>query len=193
MAPITNTRVVRVQHVAQDESFSAANVKTETVQLDTKLNDGEVLIRNLYLALDPYIRYSFQSQGARSTLDQVVSGVGIGEVIDSKSNAFPIKSIVLGIGLGWEQYTRLTNTQQLWVIPDAHNPKVPLTEYANALGINGLTAYAAVETLVQFKKDQVVYVSSAAGPVGSFFAILAKRQGAFVIGSAGSDEKVDYL
>ncbi|KAF9343983.1 hypothetical protein BGX26_004950 [Mortierella sp. AD094] len=195
MAPITNTRIVRAQYTSLGERFTTANVKTETIQLDTQLNDGEVLIRNLYIAIDPFIRFSFLNHGGESTLDKTVTGFGVGEVIDSKASAFPVKSLILGHSIGWEQYTRLSNpnTQTLWVIPDAHNPKVPLTEYTNALGLNGLTAYAAVETLVKFNKDQVVYVSSAAGPVGAFFAILAKRQGAFVIGSAGSDDKVEYF
>ncbi|KAF9345065.1 hypothetical protein BGX26_003582 [Mortierella sp. AD094] len=194
MAPISNTRVVRAQYVAQGEKFTAANAKTETIQLDTQLNDGDVLIRNIYLGLDPYTRYFFQNQGSASgNLEETVTGLGIGEVVESKASAFPVNSLVLGFGIGWEQYTRLSNPQALWVIPDGHNSKVPLTEYSSALGINGLTAYAALETLVKFKKDQVVYISSAAGPVGGFLSILAKRQGAFVIGSAGSDDKVEYL
>ncbi|KAF9422661.1 hypothetical protein BGZ76_003747, partial [Entomortierella beljakovae] len=189
----TNTRIVRAKFIAPGETLSTANFKTETVKVDTNLNEGEILIRNIYLALDPYTRFSFQEGGPSSKLNETVSGLGVGEVVQSKNNSYPVKSIVLGLGIGWEQYTLLKNPQGLWVIPDAHNPKVPLAEYVNALGINGLTAWAAAETLVKFKKDQVIYVSSAAGPVGSFFSILAKRQGAFVIGSAGSDEKVSYL
>ncbi|KAF9345064.1 hypothetical protein BGX26_003581 [Mortierella sp. AD094] len=193
MAPNSNTRIVRAQYVAQGEKFTAANVKTETIQLDTQLNDGDVLIRNLYVGLDIYTRHSLQEGGMNANLEETVTSLGIGEVIESKASAFPVKSLVLGFGIGWEQYTRLSNPRALWIIPDAYNSKVPLAEYANTLGINGFTAYAAVETLVKFKKDQVVYISSAAGPVGGFLSILAKRQGAFVIGSAGSDEKVEYL
>ncbi|KAF8936628.1 NADP-dependent oxidoreductase [Dissophora ornata] len=196
MAPITNTRVTRAKLISKEESFTSSNFKIETVELDVQLKDGEVLVRNLYLPLDPYTRYSFDDQdpAAIATIGQTINAFGISEVIESKNPAFPVKSIVLGFSVGWEQYTVLTKPQQqALVIPDAHNPKIPLTEYANVLGVNGLTSYAAVETLVQFKKDQPVYISSAAGPVGSFFGILAKRKGAFVIGSAGSDEKVQYL
>ncbi|KAF9385026.1 hypothetical protein BGX21_001166 [Mortierella sp. AD011] len=194
MASISNTRVVRTQFVARDEKITAAHVKTETVQINTQLNDGEVLIRNLYLGLDPYNRYLFQNQGSASAdLEVTVTGLGVGEVVESKASAFPVKSIVLGFGIGWEQYTRVSNTRTLWIIPDPHNPKVPLIEYLGALGANGITAYTAVEALVKFKKDQVVYISSAAGPVGGFLSILAQRQGAFVIGSTGSDVKVEYL
>ncbi|KAF9427920.1 hypothetical protein BGZ76_002135 [Entomortierella beljakovae] len=193
MTRISNRRIVRAKLVPSGGSFSSKNVKTETVDLDTQLNDGDVLVRNIYLALDPMIFFSFMEHGFSSPIGDVITGIGIGEVIDSKNSAYPTKSIVLGFGIGWEQYTRLSNPQTLWVIPDAHNTKIPITEYANALGVNGLTAYAATETLIKYKEGQVVYVSSAAGPVGAFFAIIAKRHGAFVIGSAGTDEKVDYL
>ncbi|KAF9343982.1 Prostaglandin reductase 1 [Mortierella sp. AD094] len=110
-------------------------------------------------------RYFFQNQGgAKANIEETVTGLGIGDVIESKSSAFPAKSLVLGFSIGWEQYTHLSSTRLLWAIPDAHNPKISHTEYVNALGINGLTAYAAVETLVKFKKNQVVYISSTAGP-----------------------------
>ncbi|KAG0250600.1 hypothetical protein BG011_008215 [Mortierella polycephala] len=187
MAPINNTRVVRAKYIAKGDSFTNENFKTETVPVDTNLNDGEILLRNLYLGLDPY-------QGAQaSTLNKVVAGFGVSEVVVSKNPSFSVSSIVTGLGIGWEQYTRIANPSIMFVIPEARNTKVPLTEYLNALGANGLTAFAAVDTLVKFKKDQVVFVTSAAGPVGAFIAILAKRAGAFVIGSAGSDTKVNYL
>lgn len=128
-------------------------------------------------------------------MNEPVAGVGIGEVIESKNPAFPVKSVVLGLGFKWAEYSKVSAAalQGYVVIPNPKNPKIALTQYLNALGLNGLTSFAAVETLVKFKKDQVVYISSAAGPVGTFLAILAKRGGAFVIGSAGSDDKVQYL
>ncbi|KAG0207192.1 hypothetical protein BGX28_001530, partial [Mortierella sp. GBA30] len=190
MAPITNTRVVVAKHVETGESFALDNVRTETVELNTSLDEGDILIRNIYLGLDPYTRFSFQSPAP--TLGKTVAGFGIGEVIESKNTAYPVSSVVTGYNIGWEQFTRFSNPQ-LFIIPDAHHSMIPLTEYLNALGPNGLTAYAAVETLIKFKKDQKVFISSAAGSVGSLIAILAKRAGAFVIGSAGSDDKVQYI
>ncbi|GJJ69512.1 hypothetical protein EMPS_01858 [Entomortierella parvispora] len=128
-------------------------------------------------------------------LERPVTGVGLGEIIDSKNPAFPTGSVVIGLGFSWEEYSKVSaaNLKTFSVIPIPRNPKIALTNYLNVLGLNGLTAFAAIETLVKFKKDQVVYISSAAGPVGSFLAILAKREGVQVIGSAGSDEKVQYL
>ncbi|KAF9946138.1 hypothetical protein BGZ70_003387, partial [Mortierella alpina] len=189
MAPSTNTRIVRAKYVARGDSFTHENFRTETVPLDHNLKQGDVLIRNIYLALDPFTRFSFESPAP--TLGQTVTGFGLGEVVESKNAAYPVSSIVVGFDFGWEQYTLQSNPRVLHVVPDAQ--QVDLTEYLNALGINGLTSYAAAESLVQFHKDQKIYVSSAAGPVGTFFALLAKRAGAFVIGSAGSDDKIQYL
>ncbi|KAF9291325.1 hypothetical protein BGZ68_004413 [Mortierella alpina] len=191
MAPSTNTRIVRAKYVARGDSFTHENFRTETVPLDHNLKEGDVLIRNIYLALDPYTRFSFESPAP--TLGQTVVGYGLGEVVESKNAAYPVSSIVVGHNFGWEQYTLQSNPRVLFVVPDAQNSKVDLTEFVNALGMNGLTAYAAAETLAKFHKDQKIYVSSAAGPVGTLFALLAKRAGAFVIGSAGSDDKVQYL
>lgn len=110
-------------------------------------------------------RFSFEKEGERiaAPLDSVVSGFGVADVIATKNLAFPVSSIVLGPAIGWEQYSRHSNLQGFFVIPYAHNPKIALANYLNVLGMNGLTAYAAVETLVKFHKDQVVYVPSAAG------------------------------
>jgi len=141
------------------------------------------------------VRYSFISGGDAAPLNEPVAGAGIGEVVESKNPAFPVKSVVLSLGVKWAEYSKVTAEalRGFFVIPDPRNPKIALTQYLNVLGLPGLTSFAAVQTLVKFKKDQVVYISSAAGPVGTFLAILAKREGAFVIGSAGSDDKVQYL
>ncbi|KAF9017493.1 hypothetical protein BGZ52_005029, partial [Haplosporangium bisporale] len=85
------------------------------------------------------------------------------------------------------------DTAAFQIIPDIRNPDVPPEAYLNVLGITGFTAWAALDTLAEFKKDDVVFISSAAGPVGQSLAIYAKRRGAYVIGSAGSDSKVRFL
>ncbi|KAG0085790.1 hypothetical protein BGZ93_010473 [Podila epicladia] len=194
MAPINNTRILRAKY-ATDHVLTVDNFKQDTIELDTTLKAGEILVRTLYLSLDPIIRLSFNDPHSKaSTLNQVITGFGLGEVIESKDPDFPRGSIVLGSNLPWESVSRINNKTGLSVIEDARNPKIPMYAYLNVLGVTGLTAWAAVDTIVKkFKKDQVVYISSAAGPVGTFFAILAKCEGAFVVGSAGSDDKVQYL
>ncbi|KAK3820237.1 MAG: hypothetical protein J3Q66DRAFT_368243 [Benniella sp.] len=200
MTRISNTRIIRAKVVGQGEDFSEENFKIETTELDATLNDGEILVRNLYISLDPYVRLGFENQDPKTSpfLNQTVAAVGISEVIASKDPAFPVSSVVLGLKIGWEQYTLLKDSFGLFVLPydskKGDSNKIPLMEYTNALGIQGLTSFAGVkETIGSFKKGQVVFVSSAAGPVGAFFALYAKHQGAFVIGSAGSEQKVQYL
>ncbi|KAF9332140.1 hypothetical protein BG006_004984 [Podila minutissima] len=170
MAPINNTRILRAKY-ATDHALTIDNFKQDTAQLDTTLQAGEILV---------------------STLNQVITGFGLGEVIESKDPDFPRGAIVLGSNLPWESDR----------LGDARNPKIPICAYLNVLGVTGLTAWAAVDTIVKkFKKDQIVYISSAPGiwgnlqwdPVGTFFAILAKCEGAFMVGCAGSDDKVQYF
>lgn len=116
------------------------------------------------------IRLAFEHQDPKTSpyLNQTVAAVGISEVIASKDAAFPVSSIVLGLRIGWEQYTLLKDSFALFVLPyDAKkgdSNQIPLMEYSNTLGIQGLTSFAGVKaTIGSFKKDQVVYISSAAG------------------------------
>ncbi|KAF9312097.1 hypothetical protein BG003_006638 [Podila horticola] len=193
MAPLSNTRVIRTKY-ADGVALTVENFKTETVAFEHTLQDGELLLRNLYLGLDPYIRFSFNDFGPKnSTIGQPVSGFGIAEVVGSKNDKFPVSSVVIASNIAWEQYTVVKDATPYQIIPDIRNPGVPPEAYLNVLGITGLTAWAAIETLAKFKKDDIVFISSAAGPVGQSLAIQAKRRGAFVIGSAGSDEKVRFL
>lgn len=116
------------------------------------------------------IRLSFEHQDPKTSpyLNQTVAAVGISEVIASKDPAFPVSSIVLGLRIGWEQYTLLKDSFALFVLPyDAKKgdlDQIPLMEYSNTLGIQGLTSFVGVKaTIGGFKKGQFVYVSSAAG------------------------------
>lgn len=113
---------------------------------------------------------AFENQDPKTSpfLNQNVAAVGISEVIASKDPAFPVSSIVLGLKIGWEQYTLLKDSFGLFVLPydskKTGSNKIPLLAYSNALGIQGLTSFAGVKaTIGSFKKGQVVFVSSAAG------------------------------
>ncbi|KAG0324709.1 hypothetical protein BG004_003381 [Podila humilis] len=191
--PLTNTRVIRAKYATGP--LTVENFTTEAVAFDnTDLQEGEILLRILYLSLDPFIRFSFTDFGAKnSTLGLPVRGFGTAEVVASKNVEFPVSSIVTGPSIAWEEYTVVRDVASLIIIPDARNPNVPLEAYSSALGITGLTAWSALETVSQFNKGDVVFVSSAAGPVGTSLALGVKRRGGFVIGSAGSDAKVQFL
>ncbi|KAF9212262.1 hypothetical protein BGZ59_007037 [Podila verticillata] len=184
MASINNTCIIRAKY-ASDHTLTVDSFKQDTIQLDTSLQAGEILVRTFYLSLDPITRLSFHDPHAEvSTLNQIIAGFGLGDMIESQDPDFPRDAIVLSSNLSWESVSRISDKTGLGVIEDARNPNIPVYAYLNV----------AVDTIVKkFKKDQTVYISSAAGPVGTFFAILAKCEGAFVIGSAGSDDKVQYL
>ncbi|KAI8599371.1 hypothetical protein EDD21DRAFT_355518 [Dissophora ornata] len=151
MPTLTNTRALRARLFAKTDIMTTDNFKIESVELNTDLQNGEILLRNLYLAIDPML---FEEDNPMAgAVAETVTGFGIAEVVDSKNAAYPVSTIVLGLALPWEQYTRLTpNPHILLVILDPHNPKVPLTEYTNLLGVNGFTAYGVSQTSVELKK-----------------------------------------
>ncbi|KAG0040755.1 Prostaglandin reductase 2, partial [Gryganskiella cystojenkinii] len=130
-----NTRILRAKHVVKGQGFTRELFKSDVVDVNTTLQENEVLIRTLYVALDPYIRYSFSADsGHGSEIDSTVAGAGVGEVIESKNAKFPKNSIVLGLGFAWEEYTKVSGPAlgAFVVIPEARNhPKIALTQYLN--------------------------------------------------------------
>ncbi|MFJ2604838.1 NADP-dependent oxidoreductase [Streptomyces sp. NPDC091279] len=154
--------------------------------------EGQVLVRNKYLSVDPYMRGRMSS--AKSylppfELDKVMQGGAVGEVIESNAEGFAVGDHVLHF-LGWREYAAVGAEHAVKVDPDA----APLSTYLGVLGMTGLTAYAGLLRTAAFKEGDSVFVSGAAGAVGSQVGQIAKLKGASrVIGSAGSDEKVKLL
>ncbi|MFJ3085290.1 NADP-dependent oxidoreductase [Streptomyces sp. NPDC086838] len=154
--------------------------------------EGRVLVRNLHFSVDPYMRgrmNDVKSYTPPFKLDHPMDGGAVGEVIASDAEGFEAGDHVLH-GLGWREYAS---------VPAKHAVKVdaslaPLSAYLGVLGMTGLTAYAGLFDVASFKEGDAVFVSGAAGAVGSQVGQMAKIKGASrVIGSAGSDEKVKLL
>ncbi|WP_267245714.1 NADP-dependent oxidoreductase [Streptomyces sp. PR69] len=154
--------------------------------------EGRILVRNLHFSVDPYMRgrmNDVKSYVAPFQLDQPMDGGAVGEVIASNAEGFAVGDHVLH-GLGWREYAD---------VEARHATKVdgslaPLSTYLGVLGMPGLTAYAGLFETASFKEGDAVFVSGAAGAVGSQVGQMAKIKGASrVIGSAGSDEKVKLL
>ena len=154
--------------------------------------EGRILVRNLHFSVDPYMRgrmNDVKSYVPPFQLDQPMDGGAVGEVIASNAEGFAVGDHVLH-GLGWREYAD---------VPAKHATKVdaslaPLSAYLGVLGMTGLTAYAGLFDVASFKEGDAVFVSGAAGAVGSQVGQMAKLKGASrVIGSAGSDEKVKLL
>jgi hypothetical protein len=152
--------------------------------------EDQVLVRNLYMSVDPYMRGRMNdtpSYVSPFQLDQPLEGAAIGEVIESRAPGIAPGDIVTS-RLGWREYF-VSGVREVRVV-DRHLR--PLSAYLGALGMTGLTAWAGLN-LVDVKAGDRVFISAAAGAVGSIAGQLSKLRGCRVIGSAGSPEKVRML
>jgi NADPH-dependent curcumin reductase CurA len=157
-----------------------------------ELGDGQILVRNLYISVDPYMRGRMndaKSYSAPFALDAALDGGAVGEVIASRSDARKVGDVVVH-QLGWREYAVLDAD----ATSVARTDLAPASAFLGALGMTGLTAYAGLLKVAEFKPGDAVFVSGAAGAVGSLVGQIAKAMGASrVIGSAGTPEKVARL
>jgi NADPH:quinone reductase len=164
----------------------------QTVETDVpQLGDGEVLVRTLYISVDPYLRGRMRegrSYVPPFEIGQVIVSQVVGEVIESRAPEFAPGDIVTGMQ-GWRLYN-LAKPLELRKI----DPRVaPVTTWLGALGMPGLTAYFGLIDIGQPKEGETVVVSGAAGAVGMTVCQIAKIKGCRAVGIAGSDDKNRYL
>ena len=155
------------------------------------LNDGEVLVRTLYISVDPYLRGRMRegrSYIAPFTVGEVISSGVVGEVVESRSPSFQPGDVVTGM-LGW----RLYNVAKAEELRKVDARMGPVTTALGVLGMPGLTGYFGLLDVGQPKEGETVVVSGAAGAVGMTVCQIAKIKGCRVVGIAGSDEKNGYL
>ncbi|MCA1059988.1 NADP-dependent oxidoreductase [Rossellomorea aquimaris] len=152
---------------------------------------GEVLVKTLYLSVDPYMRGRMsdaKSYVEPFKLNEALAGGVVGEIVESQSEHFQKGDFVVGM-LPWQEYS-IANEKEVRAI----DPNVaPVSTHLSILGLTGLTAYFGLLDIGQPKEGETVVVSGAAGAVGSVVGQIAKIKGARVVGIAGSDEKVSYL
>ncbi len=164
-----------------------------------ELEDGQVLIENTFLSVDPYMRGRMndaKSYVPSFRLDAPMDGgaVGVvrqvdGDVTDSTGRAVQVGDTVLH-GQGWRTHAVLPGKAMRVVDTDV----APAQAWLGVLGMTGLTAYAGLLRVAEFKEGDVVFVSAAAGSVGSLVGQIARLKGAsLVVGSAGGPEKVQWL
>ena len=152
--------------------------------------DGELLVRMLYISVDPYLRGRMRE--GRSYIPpfqvgQVIESGGVGKVVESRDDRFQPGDIVTGM-FGWRLYN-VVKADGLMKVP----PGVPVTTALGVLGMPGLTAYFGLLDIGQPKQGETVVVSGGAGAVGMTVCQIAKIKGCRVAGIAGSDEKNRYL
>jgi NADPH-dependent curcumin reductase CurA len=151
--------------------------------------DGEVLVKNLWLSLDPYMRGRMSEQKSYVKgvdLGEVMVGQTVGEVLDSKHPRLRTGDHVL-TQLGWQLYG---TTKEAFKVDGT---RVPLSYYLGMLGMPGMTAYFGLKELGQPKAGETVVVSAASGAVGSVVGQLARIWGCRAVGIAGGREKCDYV
>jgi NADPH-dependent curcumin reductase CurA len=153
---------------------------------------GQILVRNLHLSVDPYMRgrmNDVKSYSPPYALGEPMLGGAVGRVVASGEERIPVGAHVLH-GLGWREYALVDAAHTVVVDPSA----APLSAYLGVLGMTGLTAYAGLLRTAEFTAGETVFVSGAAGAVGSQVGQIARLKGAArVIGSVGSDEKAALL
>ncbi|XP_042025964.1 2-alkenal reductase (NADP(+)-dependent)-like [Salvia splendens] len=190
---ISNKQVILSNYVKSSVKESDMSLRTSKIQLKIPRGcDGAVLVKNLYLSCDPYIIQSMKKRNgyiASFMLDSPISGFGVSKVLDSTHTNFKTGELVWGF-TGWEEYSLIKDTNILFKV---HDKDLPLSYYTGILGMPGMTAYVGFFEFCSPKKGDIMYVSAASGAVGQLVGQFAKTAGCYVVGSAGSKEKVDLL
>jgi NADPH-dependent curcumin reductase CurA len=152
--------------------------------------DREVLVRNLFISVDPYMRGRMNARKSYLPpfeLGKPLDGGAVGEVIESHAKEFKPGDAVTS-NFGWREYF-IASPKQLQPVSREIQP---LSVYLGALGMTGMTAWTGLN-LVEVKAGDVIFISGAAGAVGNVAGQLAKLRGCHVVGSAGSAEKIRFL
>jgi NADPH-dependent curcumin reductase CurA len=168
---------------------TAANFTQAQIEL-APLPDEQVLVRNLFMSVDPYMRGRMnegKSYVPPFEIGKALDGGAVGEVIESRAKEFKPGDAVTS-KFGWREYF-MASPKELHPV---NRELQPLSVYLGALGMTGMTAWVGLN-LVDVKAGDVIFISGAAGAVGNMAGQLAKLRGCKVIGSAGSPEKVKFL
>ena len=153
--------------------------------------DGEVVVRNAFVSVDPYMRGRMndtRSYVPPFALGEPLTGGAVGQVVASRNDRWPVGAWVVH-DLGWREVA-ITDGRGLRAVDPA---AAPVSTALGVLGMPGLTAYVGVFDIGEVRAGETMFVSGAAGAVGSIAAQLARSRGARVVGSAGTAEKVAWL
>ncbi|XP_020240392.1 2-alkenal reductase (NADP(+)-dependent) [Cajanus cajan] len=193
MEQVRNKQVVLKNYVTGFPKESDMNIVESTVVLKLPEGSSEVLLKNLYLSCDPYMRLLMTQDRTVGTgtytLASPLTGYGVSKVLESGHPDYKTGDFVWGI-TKWEEYSFVPSSQIRFKI---EHTDIPLSYYTGFLGMPGMTAYAGFFEVGSPKKGENVFVSAASGAVGQLVGQFAKMTGCYVVGSAGSKEKVDLL
>ncbi len=166
------------------------------------IKDGEVLVRNIWMSVDPYMRFQMMEQNHYPgwEIGKVLDGGSVGQIVESKSDRLKVGDYVQST-LGWREYFAADPDSKgntlvppgkplIWRIDPA---LAPLDAFIGAMGMPGLSAYAGLVRVAGLKSGETVFISGAGGAVGTVACEIAKAMGCTVIASAGTDDKCAWL
>ncbi|WP_151447172.1 NADP-dependent oxidoreductase [Lacisediminimonas profundi] len=169
---------------------SPGNFRLERVPVPV-LQNGQILVRNHYLSLDPYMRMRMEdtkSYAAPQELNAVMIGGTVGEVVESKNPRYKPGDFVGG-GFGWSEMGVSDGVG----LRRLDTSRIPLSAYLGAAGMPGMTAWYGLNQVIAPKAGETIVVSAASGAVGSVVGQLAKLHGCRAVGIAGGPEKCNYV
>ncbi|KAF8656233.1 hypothetical protein AX16_002669 [Volvariella volvacea WC 439] len=189
--PPRYTRIVLNERPQKDIELNT--FRTETLPFELHPRPGQVVVKVLWLSLDPAMRgylRDIRSYLPPVQIGEVMRAQGLGVVIRSgEGSKHPVGTYVSG-PFGWTEYAVMKDKQvEQIVVP----PGAQLLDFLNTLGLSGLTAYFGLKDIGQLKAGETLVVSGAAGSVGMIVCQLGKQIGAKVYAIAGSEDKCDWL
>ncbi len=186
---MTTNKQVRL--ASRPSGWVTADNFTLTEEAVPEVGQGQLLVRNLFMSVDPYMRGRMnkaKSYVPSFQVGEVLQAGVVGEVTASSNKDYAEGDFVTGM-LGWENYS-LSDGTGLHKVPKG---PAPLSYHLGILGMPGMTAYVGLHTIGKAQPGETVFVSAASGAVGSVVGQLAKLHGCTVTGCAGADDKVDLL
>ena len=181
--------VKRPQGAVTPDCFALVEIETPA------LADGQVLVQNLWLSLDPYMRGRMddvKSYSAVQALNAVMVGGTAGVVLESKNPKYAKGDLVTG-AFGWQEYGISDGSGQYGAPLRRVTDKIPLSAYLGCVGMPGVTAWHGLNKIIEPKPGESLVVTAASGAVGSVVGQLAKAKGVRVIGIAGGPAKCAYV
>ncbi|HEX7775385.1 MAG TPA: NADP-dependent oxidoreductase [Parvibaculum sp.] len=169
---------------------TAANFELATRNI-SQPDDGQALVRNIWMSVDPYMRGRMvdrESYVPPFQIGEAMGGGAVGQVIASRSATLQVGDYVQSM-FGWREY-EVAKAEEFQKIDPSLGP---IETYLGTLGMPGMTAYIGLFRIGELKDGDAVFVSAASGAVGQVVCQLAKAHGAYVVGSAGSDDKCHWL
>ncbi|KAK1264925.1 NADP-dependent alkenal double bond reductase P2 [Acorus gramineus] len=183
---VTNKYVTIKHNIDGAPAESDFELRTADLSLVVVHGSKDVIVKNLYVSIDPYQLNRMKKQSASQT---AIDAYGVGRVLESDHPEFATDDYVVGL-LGWEEYSIVKGGNMLRKIGST---EFPLSFHAGILGLSGLTAYGGFFNVSKPKKGEKVFVSAATGSVGNLVGQFAKLHGCYVVGCAGSRAKVELL